>query len=292
MSASIQSISFEEYAKAEGGSFHQLLDSCRSPAHAKARRSLSEAPTPEMIRGQAIHCLTWEPDAFASRFVLASCVASLKSGPRKGEPCQATASSCGDDGRWYCGTHAPENPVSSSVVPLKVDVWDLVHRAADSVRLDPVAKPIIDSCPNREQSIFFTLSGIKWKARPDCFGKHTIADLKCIADWHEDDFPRFIANQKPDWQLAIYESACRQAGVIEELPDRFIIAVAPDGEHEVRVYEFDDAMQAEAWEAMQSPLARYRACVERGEWPSGPGCVLQAVRAKWDKTDVLDVALD
>jgi hypothetical protein len=292
VSAQILDIPQAEYHAIDAGSFHRLLDMDRSAAYAKWARENPKGRTPAMIRGEAFHALVLEPDAFDARFVLVGkCDAVLKSGDRKGMSCGLDGSYL-VGGSWFCGKHKPDGAEKpSDVQALDGDTWKIVHDAAACVLADPVAKPILDACPKRERSVLWSIDGVPFKARPDAYGPRTLIDLKLIEKWHEDDFPRFLAESKVDRQLMLYRAALEDAKEIEPDPNVYVVAVAPDEPHEVRVYEVDDAMMAEAWEALTAPIARYVDAVRTGVWSSGPGWVIPATRAKWDKASAEDMAL-
>lgn len=292
MIGTVKTIPQSEYRAIDAGSFHRLLDCERSMAYAKHRMTAQDERTPAMVRGEAFHALVLEPDTFASRFVLmGKCDAVLKSGDRKGTACGLDGSRF-DGTNWFCGKHAPDGVEKpTDVTALDGDTWKVVHAAAANVLADPVALPILNACPKREKSILWTIDGVPFKARPDAYGPRTLLDLKMVELWHEDDMPRFIAQSKVDRQLVLYLNAALQAGEIEPEPNVYVVAVAPDEPHEVRVYEVDDAMLAEAYEALSGPIARYVEAVKTGAWSSGPGYVLPAQRARWDKANAEDLAL-
>lgn len=258
-------IPMSEYRDIVACSFHALLDSMRSPAYAKWHRENPDESTPAMLKGEAFHALVLDgEDAFNARFCLKDF-----------------------DGRTKEGKARAAEVEAKGLAVLPVDSWDAVKKAALALSLDEVAKPILDACPSREKSVTWMDGDVPMKGRIDAFGPRTIVDVKFTEFWHEDDFPRFIKNSRVDWQLALYYSA----GVTEPEPNVYAVAVSPTPPHEVRVYEFDDAMLADAYEAMRGPLARYGECLRTNVWPAGPSHALQATRARWDVADPLDIAL-
>ncbi len=261
----IHSLSARDYHAINLPSPSRLHDLERSPAYCKWRiDNPTDDSTPDRLRGEAVHCLVREPDTFAARFVLKDY-----------------------DGRTKDGKARKAEVEARGLIPLDVETWDAAHRSADAVRLHPVAKRILDACPNHERSVIATVDGIRMKGRPDAYGAGIILDLKSTKDALEGDFPRFVVKSRVDRQLASY-SVCVEASGFPicggcDWPEAYAVTVMPDAPHEVRVYEFDEATMCDAWDAASNLLRLYRACEESGAWPSKGDEVIPFVRPAWDK---------
>jgi exodeoxyribonuclease VIII len=240
-------------------SFSGLRDISRSPAYARWRREHPDEQTPAMIRGSAFHCAVLESDAFDARYVLKDFDARTKDGKARRDELAA-----------------------KGVVPLDVEMWDAVKRSADAVLLDPAAKPLLDSAKVREKPILWTSDGVDFKGIPDARGPGLVLDLKSTTNAHPDDFPRFIAGCRVDAQLALYAWGASHPEPSDDV-EKFAIAVTDDAPHEVYVFEFDDAIIARAWEWLTPLIALWKECVARGAWPAGPGAILPARLAPWDR---------
>ncbi len=248
-------------------SFSGLRDLSRSPAYAKWRREHPDKPTPAMIRGSAFHCAVLEPAAFDARYCLKDF-----------------------DARTVAGKARKAEVEAGGLVPLDVETWDAVKRSADAVLLDPAARPLIDAATVREKPVLARLCDTDCKGVPDARGADIIIDLKSTVKASEASFPKFIADSRVDAQLAFYEALCRKSGGGEQEYGRFVIAVTDTPPHEVLVYSFDDEMIATAWEWLDPLVEKWKACIARGAWPAGPGVVLAARRAPWDRPGSLLVS--
>lgn len=251
-----------EYHAIRRASPSRLCDLERSPAYAQWRATNpSDDSTPDRLRGQALHCLLFEPDAFASRYALKDYDARTKDGKARKEQVERLG-----------------------LKVLDVDTWDAAHRSADAVRLHPLAKRILDAAPNREVSVLSTLSGVKCKGRIDAYGDGILLDLKSTKDALEATFPRFVAQGRVDRQLAIYSALLQAHGMFREgFPETYAVTVMPDQPHEVRVYEFDDATLCDAWESADNLIRQYKACEESGAWVAGGDQPIAFQRAPWDR---------
>lgn len=251
-----------EYDEILACSFSGLRDLSRSPAYAKWRREHPDKDeSPAMLRGKAFHCAVLEPDAFDKRYVLKDW-----------------------DGRTNAGKARKAEVEAAGLKGLDVETWDAVKRSADAVLLDPAAKPLIDAATVRETPVLWSSNGVAFKGIPDARGPRVVIDLKSTMNASPSRFPRFIADSRVDAQLALYAWGASHPEPTDDL-EKFAVCVTDDAPHEVYVYEFDDAMIADAWEWLTPLIAKWKECVSTGAWPAGPGVVLPARRAPWDRID-------
>lgn len=251
----------DEYRSIAACSFSGLRDLSRSPAYAKWRREHpDEDESPAMLRGKAFHCAVLEPDAFDKRYVLKDFDARTKDGKARRDEIEA-----------------------KGLKALDVETWDAVKRSADAVLLDPAAKPLLDAATVREKPVFRVINGVECKGIPDARGPGLVLDLKSTTNAAPSSFPRFIAQSRVDAQLGFYDELAEGDNAC------FAVTVTDDAPHEVYVYEFDDAMIADAWAWLTPLIAKWKACMKSGAWHGGPGVVLPAKRAPWDRVALSEV---
>ncbi|UCD67375.1 MAG: PD-(D/E)XK nuclease-like domain-containing protein [Betaproteobacteria bacterium] len=163
------------------------------------------------VMGEALHALVLEPEVFAAQYlVLADAEHDLRA-PSEHELMQRT---------W-----------------LDAWQWSALCRARDTL-LACEQFPVADwmSSGKKELSIYWTdKAGAGWKARPDCFTRDIVLDLKTTGDCRPDAFRRTREQFGYDLQAAHYtEAVARLTGTT---PRFAFLAVELSAPYAVWVHE-------------------------------------------------------
>lgn len=265
----------------------------RSPAHMQWDRDHPRAETAATRTGSAIHTAVLEPDAFHLRYVVAEeCTAQVASGPRKGDPCGATASILAPDGRWLCGVHGRGiDSVQDGRLILTADEYALAFAAADAVWKHPAARKALhvpDS--DREVTAIWTDPeyGVLCKARFDVVndGLQSIVDIKSTFDASPGQFLRTVRNFGYHRKAGWYLHGAAEVGLTH---NRFrIVAVETTQPVCVAVYDLDDATIMSGWRQCRRALARYAECLQSRRWDGYGDDVMTIGLRDWEHEEPLE----
>ncbi len=195
----------------------------KSAKHARYEMDNPKAPTPAMLLGSCCHTALFEPDALATRYVVANdCEALLGSGPNKGQRCGASGRVLAS-GHWYCGRHC--GGMTPDAMPkafdeeggeiaidavVTLDQLAIAKSVATSVRSDLAARELLNACRKEVCIVWIDpVTGILCKARLDGFDERgqRIIDLKTTDDASDDEFSDTIGKRNYDIQVAMYLDA-------------------------------------------------------------------------------------
>jgi hypothetical protein len=165
------------------------------------------------VMGEAFHALVLEPEVFSEHYLVLADVDHEQQSPPEGELMQRT---------W-----------------LDAWQWSALSNGRDALlayRQFPVAEWI--SGGTKELSIYWTDEvGACWKARPDCFTRDIVLDLKTTGDCRPDAFKRTRERFGYDLQAAHYvEAVTRLTG---NTPRFAFLAVELNAPYSVWVHELE-----------------------------------------------------
>ena len=250
------SIPAEEYhAASRSGQYmssHLLADFRESPElyRRKTNGEIAEAESPALALGRAAHCLILEgKTAFDEQYVVADGPVNPKTGEPYGKATKAYAEWLSSQSREIV---SPKD--YGFIVKLQKSVW--TH---------PTACALLDSGA-AEGVVRAEYRGVPCQIRLDWFSPgHGIVDLKTCDSlkWFEGDCRRFGYI----YQMAFYRAVLREA-VGETVPVH-LIAVEKNEPFSTGVWELSDDVLEQAETVNEAALARYRKCLQSGEWPTG-----------------------
>lgn len=263
----------EEYRKVDAVSNSFLSDLFDySPAHAVYFREHPQDETPSTRLGTALHVAALEPERFAEAYTLAGpCVAPLKSGDRKGEPC-GVSGKYRTGGAWYCGTrgHLPAGcQVDQGLKTLTHEEYEQVTLMARNIRQHPAAFKLLTADGAAEVSLFWTdlETGVDCKARLDWIAWDlAIVDVKTCQCAKPEAFGADIWRRGYYRQAAMYSWAAAAVG----RPVEFFaqIAVESNAPFGVSVQNYSDDYLAHGREKVRELLNVVAECQRTGHWPA------------------------
>lgn len=230
----------------------------RTPFHFHALQAPNAAPrsvpSPAMINGTLVHCLTLEPDQFARRYVVGPDVSKLT---RQWKDFASEASAAGME------VISEQQAVSAQL------------QAAALRKLPDVATLLDDGRP--EVSAYWTdeATGVLCKCRPDWVSPVAmdtgviLVDVKTTRDASPDAFKRSGADLGYHLQAKWY---CEGYALASGLQVHGLVFACVESEfpHACAAYMLDDATLDKAAVSLREALTRYAECVKRSEWPSYP----------------------
>lgn len=138
------------------------------------------------------------------------------------------------------------------------------ERCAEAVLTDPASRAWVDGAVETELTALWTLDGVNNKAKLDLLNGLTIVDVKTTSSVEGDDFPCQANRLRYDLNSAQYLSG--PFGF-----NRYVfIAVESDGDHDVRIYEYDQESLAAASKRLSELRSQFKRCLETRDWPSYP----------------------
>jgi hypothetical protein len=123
----------------------------------------------------------------------------------------------------------------------------------------------------RELSIYWRdeRTGVKCRARPDCFLEGVVFDLKKTQDARPSEFTKSVARYSYDFQAAFHLEGLRRFTGREDFTF-ILIAVEEARPHGVWLHEFRPELLNAAELDVQRALALYARCTADGTWPAYP----------------------
>lgn len=226
--------------------------------------------SPALKLGRAIHCAVLEPEAFASRWIVAGrCAAATKAGT----PC-GSQGSLYHSGEWYCRVrgHAPEG--ASADLPEGLEVLDEADRqlaqvCAESVRAHgPAAKLLAGGAA--EQKIEWTdaATDIACRGRIDYLRADLLVDLKSTRRETLRDIAGDAARHLYHGQLAWYHDGAVAAGLLPaDALGPMMIAVETVEPYDVAVLRLSVSAYQAGQILYRDLIRRYSQCVAADWWP-------------------------
>ena len=245
----------EYHAASRSGQYmssHLLADFRESPElyRRKTNGEIAEAESPALALGRAAHCLILEGRAaFDGQFLVADGPVNPKTNEPYGKATKAYA-------EWLAAqTREIVSPKDFGfIVKLQKSVW--TH---------PTASALLDGGVS-EATVRAEYCNVPCQIRLDWFStEHGIVDLKTCDSlkWFEADCKRFGYL----YQMAFYRAVLREA-TGETVPVH-LIAVEKNEPFSTGVWEIAGEVLVQAEEVNKAALARYRKCLQTGEWPTG-----------------------
>ena len=250
------SIPADEYhAASRSGQYmssHLLADFRESPElyRRKTNGEIAESESPALALGRAAHCLILEGHAaFDEQYLVADGPVNPKTGEPYGKATKAYA-------EWIAAqTREIVSPRDFGfIVKLQKSVW--LHDAASA---------LLDSGVS-EATVRAEYCHVPCQIRMDWFSpEHGIVDLKTCDSlkWFEGDCKRFGYI----YQMAFYRAVLREA-TGENVPVH-LVAVEKNEPFSTGVWELPGDVLDQAEKVNEAALARYRKCLQTGEWPTG-----------------------
>lgn len=217
----------------------------KSPKHLRHYVEHGVDETAAMMQGRALHTLVLERERFPDE------VAVFEGASRYGKAWDAFESK-----------HA-----GKVIVLAKELIW--IKGAALAIMTKPAARAALEDAVV-EACAFATFDGVEVKARPDAIGADGIIyDLKSTIDASLGGFERQAYNlgyhRQAAWYLDVVSAATGWT------PKGFaFIAVEKDEPYEAQTFQATEGFIARGRAENRANLARYRACLARGEWPGYP----------------------
>ena len=250
------SIPAEEYhAASRCGRYmssHNLAAFRESPElyRRKTGGEIAESESPALALGRAAHCLILEGRAaFDEQYLVADGPVNPKTGEPYGKATKAYA-------EWIAAqTREIVSPRDFGfIVKLQKSVW--LHDAASALLDDGVS----------EATVRAEYCNVPCQIRMDWFScEYGIVDLKTCDSlkWFEADCKRFGYV----FQMAFYRAVLREA--TGETVAVHLIAVEKNEPFSTGVWELPGDVLDQAEKVNEAALARYRKCLQTGEWPTG-----------------------
>jgi exodeoxyribonuclease VIII len=223
-----------------------LKEILRSPAHYRAR--LAHPPDSRAMQtGSALHAAVLEPEALDTGF-------AVWDGPRRGRDYDAFLQASG--GRSVLSAEEMENVTGMREAIFAYELADLRS---------------LLSRGTRELSIYWRdeRTGVKCRARPDCFLEEVVFDLKKTQDARPGEFARAVARYGYDFQAAFYLEGLRRFTGRTEFTF-VLIAVEEAAPHGVWLHELSPRLLGAARLNVQRALALHARCAQSGDWPGYP----------------------
>lgn len=212
----------------------------------------SPEATPAQLQGTATHCLTLEPDQFASRFTVA---------PKVDRRTTAGKAAWAE----FCAA-------SGGKTILDADTHANALAMADAIRHDPIARILLSEDGVCEKAMYWDDpdSGMPCKLRADKLIEDAVqpivVDVKTCLNPLPNDFERSAWGYGYGHQAAHYCSGVREAYDVQAVLC-YIIAVRNVAPWDVFVYEMDDAeLLQQCHAANVAGLKAIRLCMVEDDW--------------------------
>lgn len=225
-----------------------LKQMARTPAHAKWEIDHPREPSPEMLKGTALHYAVLTPSLFSER------IAQRPDCDRRTK-----------EGKAIYAEFVARN---EGKVILSRDDHDEVVGMAEGIRRSSKAMALLESPGACEASMVWRdpKSGLDCKGRADRItASGMIVELKSAASAEMDDFRRDIKRLAYHVQAAWY---CWGHALATGTPaTHAMIVVENTPPHEARVFVLDDERMATGAVKARRWLDRYARCLRSGSWP-------------------------
>ncbi len=232
------------HADTEHVSTSSLKEILRSPAHYRAR--LADPPDSRAMQiGVALHAAVLEPQTLDTAFAV------WEGGARRGKEYDAFLKA--NAGRTVLTPEEMANVLGMREAIFAYELADL---------------PSLLCRGERELSIYWRdeESGVKCRARPDCFLEGVVFDLKKTQDARPDEFAKSVARYGYDFQAAFYLEGLRRFTGREDFT-LVLIAVEEASPHGVWLHELTPELLTGAQRDVQRALALHARCTRSGVWP-------------------------
>src|SRR5262245_7327903 len=130
-------VSEQDYFNFDACSNSRLTDLQDSPAECMFNILHPPKPTPAMVLGSAVDCLTFTPDQVTQRFIVFGLCEELTN-KGKGPRCSNKASHLVED-RQLCGLHFKSGRDSNALVPLSQDDYQVAVAMHQAIQHHPTA---------------------------------------------------------------------------------------------------------------------------------------------------------
>ena len=261
------------YRKAEGQSQSHLKAILKSPAHYASAAKHSLIPSPAMIMGTAVHCLTLEgQDTFDAQFCQRP--PGIKFTTKEGKEWRAANSK-----KTILTNEGRDRQ------------WDSVIGMSNALKsLDWFNPDQKDYRKFNEVSIYWTEKDIKCKARLDRVipmeDEVLVLDLKTTDNISTAKFQSKLIELGYDFQAAWYSHA---AELVYQKPARFIfVAIERTAPYSMDFFEVPRFMLKNASYRTTKALDILKECRERDEWPTRQPSLKILDYPKWYKPAPLD----
>lgn len=216
-----------------------------SAAHYRHLREHQIKQTPAMALGRVAHTLVFEPQQFASEYVI------WEGGDRRGK-------------EWLA--FKAEHEGRTIFKPNEIDV---AVGIADAVRRHPLVQPYLDDGVF-EEPVFWTDpdTGLECKAKPDWVQptRRVLVDLKTTQSTHGRRFGAQAARLGYHLQLAMYAMGVEAAHGWK--PTKVcIIAVESEAPYDVAIFEIDRETLMIAEMEVKELMMQLLACRRANAWP-------------------------
>jgi exodeoxyribonuclease VIII len=232
------------HADTEHTSSSSLKEILRSPAHYQAR--LADPPDSRAMQiGSALHTAVLEAEALDTAF-------AVWDDARRGKDYDAFLQA-------NAGKAVLSREEMANVLGMREAIF--AYELADLRGLL--------SRGTRELSIYWRdeKTGVKCRARPDCFLEGVVFDLKKTQDARPSEFAKSVARYGYDFQAAFYLEGLRRFTGREGFTF-VLIAVEEAPPHGVWLHELGPELLVSAQLNVQRALALYARCAESGSWPA------------------------
>jgi exodeoxyribonuclease VIII len=231
-------------------------------------------PTPQMIKGTALHTAVLEPELWDSNVVVKP--PDSPSRPTEKQLIKPTRTGTRAHDAWLEACDRRDwwiefDRTSTGKLLLSPDDADQVRRMADAVRKHPAARFLLDMPGRREASYTWTdpQTGLECKTRPDWHSedRRIVVDVKTTRDASRAEFAKTISNLDYHVQAAWNQTALGA--------EQFItIAVENVRPFAVAVYPASGGMIAAGQRRIDAAMALLAPCWASGVWP-GYGDLVQ-----------------
>lgn len=251
----------------------------KSPFHLRAYLDSPPAePTPALVMGSAVDCLTFEPELFEGQFIVAPKTLNRRTKAGQEEWAKLVA-----DKRTLMTFEQYQEALATTV----------------AITTNPVMKDIMKSGESQLTFVWRDpVTGLLCKCRPDWYDEKsgTVVDLKTAQDASPEGFSKAIANFGYHIQQAFYSDGIRICG---KPVKRFIFGVMekPDGKviqkadpRLMAFYELDAEDVEAGQDSYTSGLSAINFCMINDEWEGYTNRVVPISRPGWArKKDVESV---
>lgn len=237
----------------------------QSMRHLLTRMQESEAQTPPMLIGRAVHAAVLEPDTFESTFIQ---MPDLNLRTKDGQAAKAALEA----------EYGAENLLRMGDYAMCVAMRDAVWAKASAAAL-------LRSEGDAELSLVWDHepTGIRCKSRWDRvswkIAGGTIVDLKTTRAADQATFERDVFNMGYHRQGGFYRQAARARGI--QMEHYCIIAVEKESPYEVAVYRIVEAALDAGWQECERVLGRVAECRESNVYPGYPDLVVDLTLPTW-----------
>jgi len=262
-------LTFAEYKAIDAVNWSTLKELRRSPLHFQHRLTNEREDRDVLRLGRVVHIAVFEPER------LPLDVAVWQGGDRRGK-----------DWKLFETLHWRQTIVNEKE-------YARVCAIRDAVRACPLVQPYL-AVGEPEKVITWTdrRSGVKMKARLDWLGA-VLLDLKTAR--YAVDARRFAQEAFRlgyFHQLALYRRGVATALGLGQGPPALIVAVEPEGPHDIAVYRLSEDALAFVGEEVDELLERLVTCRAEGKWPGTFNAEQELEVPRWAMPNLDDVDVE